>query len=219
MPFKHIPNFSLSNLNVEQRETGRFYITPEGKAYPSVTTVLGSAGDKQWYEDWIARVGKETAEKITRQAGRRGTAVHEIAEKYLLNDPDYLKGQMPANISSFKYIKPYLDENVGLIAGLELPLYSDLLRVAGRSDCIAKWKGKWSIIDFKTSKREKKHQDIHNYFMQGACYATMFFERTGKVIPQIVIIITVDDSPAQIFIERAKDWVPKFIELRNKVEL
>jgi hypothetical protein len=47
----------------------------------------------------------------------------------------------------------------------------------------------------------------------------MFFERTGKVIPQIVIIITVDDSPAQIFVERAKDWVPKFIELRNKVEL
>jgi len=164
-------------------------------------------------------VGKEEAEKITRQAGRRGTAVHEIAEKYLLNDPGYLKGQMLANISSFKYIKPYLDENIGLIAGLELPLYSDLLRVAGRSDCIAKWKGKWSIVDFKTSKREKKHQDIHNYFMQGACYSTMFFERTGKVIPQIVIIITVDDSPAQIFVERLKDWVPKFIELRNKVEL
>ena len=118
-----------------------------------------------------------------------------------MNDPDYLKGQMPANISSFKYIKPYLDENVGLIAGLELPLYSDILRVAGRSDCIAKWKGKWSIIDFKTSKREKKHQDIHHYFMQASCYSTMFFERTGKVIPQIVIIITVDDSPPQIFVK------------------
>lgn len=219
MPFKHIPDFSLPHLKVEQRENGRFYITPEGNAYPSVTTVLGSAGDKQWYEDWIARVGKEEAERITRQAGRRGTAVHEIAEKYLLNDSEYVKGQMPANIVSFKSIKPLLDKHLGLIAGLELPLYSDFLRVAGRSDCIAKWDGIWSIVDFKTSKREKKKDDIHNYFMQASCYSQMFFERTGKMIPQIVIIITVDDSPPQLFVERAKDWLPKFIELRNKVEL
>lgn len=218
MPFRHVEHLKLPELKVETTEKGRYYVTPEGKAYPSVTTVLSAGSDKGWYDDWISRVGKEQADKITRQAGRRGTAVHDIAEKYLLNE-DHLKGQMPSNVASFNFIKPYLDKNVGLIAGLELALYSDVLRVAGRSDCIAKWNDIWSVIDFKTSKREKKHEDIHGYFMQASCYSMMFFERTGKIIPQIVIVITVDDSPPQIFIERARDWLPKFIELREKVDL
>lgn len=216
--FKHVENIALPELTVTTTDAGRFYVTPEGKAYPSVTTVLSAGSDKGWYDDWIARVGKEQADKITRQAGRRGTAVHDIAEKYLRNE-NHLKGQMPANIVSFNSIKPHLDTNVGLIAGLELALYSDVLRVAGRSDCISKWNGIWSVVDFKTSKREKKHEDIHGYFMQASCYSMMFFERTGKMIPQIVIVITVDDAPPQIFVERARDWLPKFIELRKRVDL
>lgn len=202
-----------------ENESGRFYVTPEGNAYPSVTTVLGAASDKTWYDEWIARVGKEEAERITRQAGARGSAVHDLAEKYLLNNEEYTKGHMPANIFSFNQIKPHLDQNIGLIAGLELPLYSDFLRVAGRSDCIAKWKKKWSVIDFKTSRRKKKHEDIHNYFCQASAYSYMFYERTGKVIPQLVIIIMVDGEEPQIFEEKSKDWIPTFIELRKKVSI
>lgn len=217
--FKHVPSLVLPDLSAETSERGRFYTTPEGKAYPSVTTVLSYSMDKQWLEDWKARVGEEGVKKISTQAARRGTVVHELAEQYMLNNPEWKRGHMPANIMSFEYIRKYLDKHVGLIAGLELPLYSDHLRVAGRSDCIAKWDNEWSIIDFKTSKREKTKQDIQGYFLQASCYAYMFFERTGMVVPKIVILMTVDDGPPLIFEERSRDYIKKFIELRENCPL
>lgn len=209
----------LPELSSETTENGRFYMTPDGNKYPSVTTVLGAGSDKSWMEEWKARVGEEQVAKVSGQASRRGTAVHEIAEYYLKNDPNYRKGHMPVNIASFNYIKPYLDKHITLVGGLELPLYSDKLRVAGRVDCLAKWDGEYAIIDFKTSKRAKDRDSIHGYFMQASCYSYMVYERLGILPKKLVIVMTVDDAPAQIFVEKARDWLPKFIELREKVTL
>lgn len=209
----------LPELSSETTENGRYYVTPEGNKYPSVTTVLGAGSDKTWIEEWKARVGEEQVAKVSAQASRRGTAVHEIAEHYLKNRSDYKRGHMPANIASFNYIKPYLDKHITLVGGLELPLYSDKLRVAGRVDCLAKWDGEYAIIDFKTSKRAKDRDSIHGYFMQASCYSYMVYERLGILPKKIVIVMTVDDAPAQIFVEKSRDWLPKFIELREKVSI
>ena len=215
--FRHVPELALPELNAEMTDLGRFYETPEGNKYPSITTILSAASDSSWRDEWIARVGKEEADRVSRQATRRGTAVHEIVEHYLKNDPNYTRGHMPANILSFKHIQPFLDKHLGLIAGLEIALWSDTLRCAGRVDCIAKWDGIWSIIDFKTSKKEKSRDDIHNYFMQCAAYSYMFYERTGIIPKQIVIVMTVDDGKSLVFVEKASDWLPKFSKIRNSV--
>lgn len=215
--FEHMTGLNFPELSAEMTDRGRFYTTPNGNKYPSVTTVLGAGSDHSWIAEWEARVGKEEVARISKQATRRGTAVHELAEQYLLNNPDYRKGHMPANIASFNYIKPFLDKHVGLIAGLELPLYSDYLRVAGRVDLIAKWDDVWSIIDFKTSKRAKTKEDVFGYMCQESCYSYMFFERTGMPVPQIVTVMTVDDSEPLVFVERAKNYLPEFIKIRNKV--
>lgn len=217
--FEHMTGLAFPDMTAEATDRGRFYTTPEGKKYPSVTTVLGAGSDQSWLAEWEARVGKAEVEKISKQATRRGTAVHELAEQYLLNNPDYKRGHMPANIASFNYIKPFLDNHVGLIAGLELPLYSDFLRVAGRVDLIAKWDGIWSIIDFKTSKRKKTKEDVFGYMCQESCYSYMFFERTGIPVPQIVTVMTVDDSEPLVFVERAKNYLHEFIKIREKVDL
>lgn len=216
--FEHL-NLNLPELNAEIVEgIGRLYTTPAGIKYPSVTTIIGAGSDNSWLEEWKARVGEEQVRKISAIAARRGTAVHELAENYLKNDPDYKKGHMPANIASFNYIKPFLDKHITTIAGLEVPLWSDKLRAAGRVDCIAKWDDIWSIVDFKTSKREKSRDDIHTYFMQESAYAYMMFEQTGILCKQLVTVMTIDDSQPKVFVERAKDWLPKFIELREKVK-
>lgn len=215
--FRHVPELALPELNAEMTDLGRFYETPEGNKYPSITTILSAASDSSWRDEWIARVGKEEADRVSIQATRRGTAVHEIAEFYLKNDPNYARGHMPANIQSFKNIQPFLDKHVGLIAGLEIALWSDTLRCAGRVDCIAKWDGIWSIIDFKTSKREKSRDDIHSYFMQESAYSMMFYERTGIIPKQLVTVMTVDDGKSSVFVEKATEWLPKFVELRKKV--
>jgi hypothetical protein len=217
--FEHITNISLPELEADTTEKGRYYTTPDGKIYPSVTTVLGYGSDNSWKEKWIARVGKEEADRISRQATSRGAAVHELIEQYLKNDPSYTKGHMPTNIMSFKNIKPFLDSNLGRIAGLELPLYSDTLRTAGRVDCVAEWKDIWSIVDFKTSKREKRKEDISSYFLQCSAYAMMMYERTGLLCKQIVIVMTVDDGNSLVFTEKSRDWLPKFVELRQKADI
>jgi genome maintenance exonuclease 1 len=217
--FEHMTEFELPELSSETTENGRFYITPEGKKYPSVTTILGAGSDQSWKDEWIARVGKEEAERISKKATARGTAVHELVEQYLRNNPQYKKGHMPSNVANFQYIRPFLDKHIGKIAGLEVPLYSDRLRVAGRVDCIAEWDGVWSIVDFKTSKKEKSREDIHSYFMQESAYSMMMFERTGLVCKQLVTVMTVDDGESLVFVEKSRDWLPKFIELREKVAL
>jgi hypothetical protein len=217
--FEHV-TLDLPELPAEIVEgIGRLYTTPEGNRYPSVTTVIGKASDKSWLDDWKARVGEEEVRKVSAQAARRGTAVHELAENYLNNDPRYTKGHMPANIATFGQIRPLLETHVGKIYGLEVPLYSDKLRVAGRVDCLAEYNGILSIIDFKTSKREKKREDISGYFTQASAYSYMTFERTGLLPKQIVIMMMVDDGHPLVFIEKSKDWIEKFIEIRRKVAL
>lgn len=49
---------------------------------------------------------------------------------------------------------------------LEIPLFSKNPRVAGRADCIGNYKGELSIVDFKTSTKEKKREWITDYFIQ-----------------------------------------------------
>ena len=219
MMFRHVPELNLPSLKDEMTERGRVYITPEGNRYPSVTTVLSAGTDKKWLEKWKARIGEEEAKKVLTQASIRGSAVHELAEHYLKNNPDYKKGHMPSNIESFNRIRPLLDKHIGLIAGLEIPLYSDTLRTAGRSDCIAKWDGIWSIVDFKTSKRVKTKENITNYFLQESCYAEMFFERTGMKIPQIVTVMTVDHEDPLVFVEKAENYIDEFRKIRESVSL
>lgn len=213
----NIPQFE--GAVVVEGPDGRRYRTPEGKLYPSVTTVLGLAQDTTWKDEWIARVGQAEADKVSKQATTRGTAVHDILEKYLDNDPGYAKRQMPANIYTAKKLFPVLESHLNKVIRQETPLYSDLLKTAGRVDVVGEWNGIRSIIDFKTSKRYKEKADIEGYFCQASFYAYAWYERTGMTVPQIVILVMVDEGSHQIFVERTKDWLPKFIELRNKVSL
>ena len=62
----------------------RQYLTPEGNSYPSITTILSSKGNPA-IEAWKKRVGEEEANRISTQASTRGTAVHNIFEKYGLS--------------------------------------------------------------------------------------------------------------------------------------
>ena len=168
--------------------------------------------NREFIEAWKKRVGEKEAARISFIAGERGEKVHEICEKYLDNDPDWHKGYMPHIRNTFSHIKPVLDKHIGKIYAQEVPLYSDHLGVAGRVDCVAEFDGRLSIIDFKTSKRKKKKDKIHNYFMQESAYAIMWEERTGMPITQLVTIMAVDHDETEIFIEHRDNWTKKLHE-------
>lgn len=191
----------------------RHYVTPTGEKYKSVTTILGERLDKTALHEWRARVGAIEAQRISTQAANRGTAIHSICENYLLNIDRYPEGTMPSNMDTFKRIRPLLDENIGTIYGIEHYLYSDTLRTAGATDCIAEWRGIPSVIDFKTSRRLKKLEWIDSYLLQATAYALMFEERHSMHIPQIVIIIAVDHEDTQIFALDKDPYIDRVREL------
>ena len=217
--FVHLANRpELSfGMRTENRNGKRHYVTPEGKLYPSITTVLGEL-NKTSILEWRKRVGETEANKISTKASRRGTSVHSVCESYIKNEEGYLDGQTPNIIELFKSIEPYL-ERIDNIHGVELALYSNHFGLAGRTDLIAEFDGKLSVIDYKTSNRIKKKEWCANYFAQGSFYAIAYEELTNIPVSQIVIIIAVDDDVPQLFVEHRNNWIDKIWEAKKLYEL
>lgn len=203
--FEHEP-FDFPELEADTLPDGhRYYHVGVNLRYPSVTTVLQSLPKPQ-LESWRQRVGVSEANKVTKQAASKGTGIHKIAERYLLNDPDHLKGQMPTAVESFNKIKPAIDAHVTKVHNNEFCLWSSRLMTAGRSDLLAEWDGEKAIIDFKGSNKPKKLEWIEGYIIQTCTYAMMVKERIGLIVPKIVILVAVPSLvEPQIFIQDVGD--------------
>ena len=81
------------------------------------------------------------------------------------------------------------------------------LTLAGQVDCVAEYRGKLSVIDFKTANKEKIEEWVDNYFLQTTAYAIMYEEIFGKPIEQIVVLISGEDGSMQEWIKNPKDYV------------
>jgi genome maintenance exonuclease 1 len=192
------------------------YETPDGASYPSVTTVM-SYLSKDSIKAWRERVGEEEANKISNQASTRGTKIHDLCEQILLNNDVTLDKLSLLDKQMFNEFRPFLDR-IDNIHALETALYSHHLRLAGRVDCIAEYEGTLSVIDFKTSRKPKKKEWISNYFMQCTAYAIMFEEITKIPIPQIVLMIAVEGSEPQMFVEKRDNYAEQLLDLRLDYE-
>jgi len=208
-------DIGYEGLDRVEHSDGRRYLTLDGNAYPSVTTVLGVLS-RESIAQWRAKVGDEEADKISRRATTRGTAVHSIIEKYMNNEPDYAEGFLPHVVQSLENLKPLLHKHVTKVYGQEVPLYSDHLKLAGTCDAIVEWDGVPTIVDWKTSRRPKKKANISSYFMQLAAYAVMWEERTGMPINQTRIVMDVDDFHPVMYKETRDAWIDKMIEVRDQ---
>lgn len=210
--FNHnlVEEIDISTTNIDG---SRYYVLPNGEKFRSVTSVLSDAMDKTALMEWRKKVGEEEAQKISTKAARRGTAVHSLCERYILNEEDYIKKAMPADVDSFISIKSVLDHNINNILGVETPLYSKTLKTAGRCDLIAEYNGIPSVIDFKTSSKLKKEEWIESYFLQATCYSMMFEQMYKINVPKIVIIISVDHEGPQVFQKDRGNYVNRVLDI------
>lgn len=206
MTFRHEP-LPRDRLPRETIDGRRHYITPSGLKLPSVTTLLGEhyKSKKTGLIKWRKAVGNAKADGISQKALTRGTSLHETAEKYLLNE-DYTTGSMPDTLADFERAKEVLDTNVSVVLGVEQPLWSDHYMTAGTADLIAVWGNEPTVIDFKTSKKQKPEDWIEDYFVQASVYALMTTEKHGIDIGQIVVMILVEHEYPQVFIKRVSDY-------------
>jgi genome maintenance exonuclease 1 len=217
--FNHLrqsPGLSF-NIQHESRNGKRFYATPAGELYPSITSILGEFS-KASIQEWRKRVGETEANKISGKASRRGTRLHSVCERYIQNEDEFLTGELPHIVELFKTIEPFLDR-IDNVHGVELGLYSDHFGVAGRTDLIAEFDGKLSVIDYKTSNRTKKKEWCESYFAQGSFYAIAYEELTQIPVSQVVIVIAVDNDQPQLFVEKRNDWADKIWEAKKLYEL
>ena len=195
-----------------QEDGKRYYQTPEGQKYPSVTTVTGLLS-RDHIKLWRKRVGEETANKITKQATTRGTRMHNIFEQYLrAEEPVFFDNIMES--SMFEAVQPVLDEIIPI--ALEAGMWSDSLQMAGQVDCVGVWGDELAIIDFKTSSKPKEEYMADGWFHQMTAYAIMVEELTGEVIDRIVAVVGVDGGFCQVFEADPREYVDKLYGLRNQ---
>ena len=194
----------------------RVYVTPSGNVYPSITSILGSQ-PKPGIDQWKEKVGHEEAAKIMKESSELGTKVHSLCESYLYNEK--LRCDDMEAIDVFNRLRFVLG-NINNIYCLEAPLHSDILKVAGTVDCIAEYNGVLSVIDFKTSRKPKKEEWIEDYFIQAFFYSAAFFEMTGAIPEQIVILVAIrNEFDVQVFKKPLKEmekYIDKLIQIMKK---
>ena len=212
--FNHV-QISLPEVTTETINRKRFYVTPEGEKYPSITTVLSNRKKEGLFE-WRKRVGNDVANYVARTSASRGTKVHHMCEDYLNNEFDeekHRKDFLPFCL--FNQLKDQALCNLDNIHAQEAGLYSDKYKVAGRVDIVAQNKNKKKIIDFKTSTRERSDDWNENYYIQGSAYAEMFEERTEMKIDQVVIPVVTEDGTVHEFVKSKQDYLPMLEESIN----
>ena len=192
----------------EAIEGKRHYVIKTEKL-PSVTTILSateSAEKREALARWRESKGEEIATRIVDESAARGTAMHKILEKYIL-EQGYVDlttvGQQAHNMA-IRVIEQGLC-NVPEYYGTECTLYYPGL-YAGQTDLVGVHKGKDAIIDFKQTNKPKKREWIEDYCLQLAAYAMAhnFIYRTK--IDKGVIMMCSKDNFYQEFVVEGKEF-------------
>lgn len=211
--FVHQNVFTPIEVETTESKKGRFYHIPNGNTYPSITTILGT-GDKPWLTDWRQSLGDVKADKEMKRAADRGTAVHSMIEKFLNNNPTPTERHLLEHIGEFNSLKLHL-KKINNIITQETPLWSDVLKTAGRVDCVGEFDGVLSLIDFKTSTNSKNDTMIFDYWLQVTAYALMFQERYNIQIDNAVIIMSVERGFPLVFRQPIEQYIEPLINRIN----
>ncbi len=186
----------------------RHYDTGKEKL-PSVTTILKateSEEKKASLAAWAARIGNEAAEKIKDDAAVRGTAMHKILEKYVLEEGylDLTKVGQNAHNMAIRVIEQGL-HNVSEYYGIECTLFYPGL-YAGQTDMVGVHKGDDAIIDFKQTNKPKKNEWITDYKLQLAAYAMAHNYMHKTNITKGVIMMCSKDNYYQEFVVEGDEF-------------
>jgi ATP-dependent exoDNAse (exonuclease V) beta subunit len=214
---RYSERFNYSPINRKQTNEGRKYVTPDGRAVASVTTILDKTKPeekKQALQEWRNRVGHKEAAAITSEAANRGTSMHSHLEHWLahgiVENKSNLVHQQSSKMATAiidNFLEPYLNEWWGSEVGLYYPeLY------AGTTDLVGVYKGVPSIIDFKQTNKPKRTEWIEDYFLQAAAYAAAHNTVHGTNIRQGVILMCSKDVQPQHWIVDLTQWEPKWFD-------
>ena len=189
------------------RETidGKRHYAIKSEKLPSVTTILSateSAEKREALARWRESKGEEIATRIVDESAARGTAMHKILEKYILEEGylDLTNVGRDAHNMAIRVIEQGLC-NVPEYYGTECTLYYPGL-YAGQTDLVAIHKGKDAIIDFKQTNKPEKREWIEDYCLQLAAYAMAqnFIYKT-KIDKGVIMMCSKDNFYQEFVVE------------------
>ena len=211
MPFIHktltVPE--LERFHIDGKRFYRKKDSDDPMNFISITTIISNYS-KEKFANWRLKIGEDEANRITKAATTRGTHMHNLVEHYLENKELPKSAPLPKLL--FDVARPELNK-INNILGIEIPLYSEYLGIAGTVDTIAEYNGVLSIIDYKTSERPKPVSWIEGYFVQTMAYSCMLYEMTGIMAKQLVIIMACENGEVETYIETD---LKKYIKLLRK---
>tara|TARA_R100000008_G_scaffold79343_1_gene60965 strand:- start:245 stop:889 length:645 start_codon:yes stop_codon:yes gene_type:complete len=197
----------LPDLECVTSNSSRYYVTPDGNNYPSVTTVV-NWDKREFFAEW-RRNNPGKSEAIL----SRGTKVHKLIEDYI--EVGMVPAQEDPVVNSMFSNLVSMVDSLDEVVAVEAPLYSDLLKLAGRVDCVGIMDGEYCIVDFKTSSKIKQEKYLTEYWCQATAYAIMWQERTGIPVPKIAIMMVSVDGKKKLFTKDSRDLVPV---LKSKID-
>ena len=229
---KHIETFESFNeryvedlinegVVVKKARGGMKVVKEDGteSVLPSITKVLSAMDDKDWYEKWVAKVGKETAVAISKASAHRGTMMHYLLDWYfggMLNKeelrlqldsrcPSYTDDEKNVAFSLFTILYDGgVFDDIKDVDCLEKSIYSlENGGFWGKTDFVCmKNNGKKVIVDFKSSKSvHTKDNKIEKYKLQLAGYWLAWKETMGEELTGCELWIAHEDSDIPEVIE------------------
>jgi genome maintenance exonuclease 1 len=206
------PNkFNYKELKRETLNGARKYITPDGFAVPSVTTILDATKPeeaKKALANWRKSIGTKKANEITKESSGRGTRLHKWLEDYIntsiIGDP----GSNPYSQQSHLMAKTIIDNGLSKCNefwATEASLYFPEM-YAGTTDLVGVHENQEAIIDFKQTNKLKKREWIEDYFIQTVAYGTAHNEMFNTNIRKGVILMCSKDNQYQEFIIEGKEF-------------
>lgn len=175
-------NFIIDQVNnrIEFTDT-RFYGTTTGGYVPSVTTILEAYPKDASFFKWLKEMGGD-ADSIRDEAGRRGSVVHELTERYDSGEVvTYINeaGKPLYKMLEWSMFERYVDfsqshnPNIEMI---EVHMVNETLGYAGTLDRVLSIDGKIYLVDIKTS-----NSIYPSYWLQLAAYRQLLGEGGVKV--------------------------------------
>lgn len=218
--------FPYRKLRKIEKDGQRKYVISGNDAVHSVTTILQATANKEHLENWRERVGHQEADRITTESANLGTLLHKHIENFLLGE------DRPSGTNLIRKMAAQMADRIiyeGLINldevwGLEATVYAEGL-YAGTADLIGVYRGKESIIDFKTTRKMKKEEWIDDYKHQLAAYSLSHNEMFNTNIEQTVILMVSRDMEFQEFIvnganfwKYAEEWGERLEKFYSTIE-
>lgn len=169
------------------------YYTPCG-VLPGVTTILGATSTgKERLEQWLKR---PDAQAISDAAKARGTWTHTAIEEWIVA---HGRGEVPPDPRNFAFgaywrnIRPWLQNHWERAVALEQPIFHPS-GFAGSFDAIGytaygREPEKLTLLDWKTSKRQRDEELVEDYRCQLGAYAKGIRYVYGVQVERALLVI------------------------------